>query len=151
RLHLSAVLMLAPHLTPETAPDLLAGAAHKTRRELEYLLAEHFPRPDVPTSLRVVATPAAAAPKRSPPAPMTLELAPGRVDGDDASLSPENVDGFASISEPPAASGRVVADEGQRALGRVLPAPSPGKLTPLSPGRVALRVTLDQSTVEILG
>jgi len=31
RLHLSAVVLLAPHLTEETATELLAAAAHRTR------------------------------------------------------------------------------------------------------------------------
>ncbi|MEO5617728.1 MAG: HNH endonuclease, partial [Candidatus Eisenbacteria bacterium] len=44
RLHLSAVAMLAPHLTGETADELLAAAAHKSKSEIEKLLAERFPR-----------------------------------------------------------------------------------------------------------
>src|SRR2546422_1905255 len=39
RLHLSAVVTLAPHLTEDTADELLAAAAHKTRAEIELLLA----------------------------------------------------------------------------------------------------------------
>ena len=44
RLHLSAVVQLAPYLTPENAGDLLAMAAHKTKSEIEELLARRFPR-----------------------------------------------------------------------------------------------------------
>src|SRR6266487_3101741 len=44
RLHLSAVVLLAPHLTPENAQDLLAAAAHRTKAEIEELLARRFPR-----------------------------------------------------------------------------------------------------------
>jgi 5-methylcytosine-specific restriction endonuclease McrA len=47
RLHLSAVVMLAPYLTETTADELLAAASHKTRAEIERLLAERFPRTDV--------------------------------------------------------------------------------------------------------
>jgi hypothetical protein len=43
RLHLTAVSRLAPYLTPENAADLLAGAAHKTKAEIEELLARRFP------------------------------------------------------------------------------------------------------------
>ena len=39
RLHLSAVILLAPHLTPDNAGELLAAAAHKTTREIRQLLA----------------------------------------------------------------------------------------------------------------
>jgi hypothetical protein len=54
RLSLSAVVTLAPKLNRENATELLAAAAHKTRAEVELLLAERFPSPDVPTSLRPV-------------------------------------------------------------------------------------------------
>jgi hypothetical protein len=46
-LHLSAVVLLAPHLRNETADELLAAATHKAKSEIEQLLAERFPRPDV--------------------------------------------------------------------------------------------------------
>src|SRR5437762_14105515 len=35
RLHLSAIVLLATHLTPETADELLAAAAHKSKSEIE--------------------------------------------------------------------------------------------------------------------
>src|SRR5467141_4823130 len=44
RLHLSAVVLLAPYLTPENAEGLLAEAAHRTKAEIEELLARRFPR-----------------------------------------------------------------------------------------------------------
>ena len=40
RLHLTAVVFLAPHLTSENADELLAAATHKTKAEIEWLLAE---------------------------------------------------------------------------------------------------------------
>ena len=45
RLHLSAVLMLAPHLTPENADELLAAATHKTRAEIEQFARAAVPSP----------------------------------------------------------------------------------------------------------
>src|SRR3989449_7180187 len=54
RLHLSAVIVLAPHLTPENADELLAAAAHKTRAEIEQLLAERFPRPDLLAAVQAI-------------------------------------------------------------------------------------------------
>jgi len=44
RVHLSGLALLARHLTPETAPELLAAATHKTRDETEVLLATRFPK-----------------------------------------------------------------------------------------------------------
>ena len=57
RLHLTAVILLMPHLTAETAAELLTAAANKSKAEIKQLLAERDPRPDIPT--RVKATPLA--------------------------------------------------------------------------------------------
>jgi len=40
RLHLTGLVKLAPHLTPENRDDLLKRAAHRTRRQIEELVAE---------------------------------------------------------------------------------------------------------------
>ena len=58
KLHLSAVCMLAPRLTAENAPGLLRAATHQSKTSIAKLLAERFPRPDVPTSIRPLAGPA---------------------------------------------------------------------------------------------
>jgi len=52
RLHLTAIAKLAPHLTPENRHGLLERAAHKTKREVEELIAEVAPRPDAPALMR---------------------------------------------------------------------------------------------------
>src|SRR5574341_6337 len=52
RLHLSGVGKLAPHLTRSNAALLLERAAHKTKRQIEELIAEFTPRPDAPTVVR---------------------------------------------------------------------------------------------------
>jgi len=48
RVHLTGLRLLAPHLTPENAAELLGAATHKTREQIEELLAERSPRLDVP-------------------------------------------------------------------------------------------------------
>lgn len=53
-LHLSAVCMLAPHLTPENATQLLKAATRKTKSGVAMVLATWFPRPAVPTSVQVL-------------------------------------------------------------------------------------------------
>ena len=58
RLHLTAVVLLSPHLREDTAAELIAAATHKTASEIERLLAERFPRPDV--LAWVAGTPAAS-------------------------------------------------------------------------------------------
>ena len=51
-LHLSAVVLLAPYLTAENADELLAAAADKSKSEIERLLAERFPQPDIPAHVQ---------------------------------------------------------------------------------------------------
>jgi hypothetical protein len=52
RLHLSGIERLAPHLTPKNREALLKRAAHKSKRQIEELVAELVPRPDAPTTMR---------------------------------------------------------------------------------------------------
>ena len=52
RLHLTAIAKLAPHLTPENRDELLERATHRTKREIEELVAEIAPRPDAATVVR---------------------------------------------------------------------------------------------------
>jgi hypothetical protein len=100
RLHLSGIAKLAPHLTQENRDALLRRATHKSKREVDELVAEIAPRSDVPAVIRklpagrLVARPFA---KRvgvgavSPPVPQrvgvgvatgqpNVELRPERVD-----------------------------------------------------------------------
>jgi hypothetical protein len=50
-LHLTAVLMLGSHLTPENMIDVLARAKHRTKREIAQLVRELDPVPDVPARI----------------------------------------------------------------------------------------------------
>ena len=96
RIHLSAVRLLAPHLTEPNHRSLLCEASHKSKREVEEVVARLVPRPDAPSIVRklparqitarasttdTVATrldvePAVAT--TSAPRPKTEPLAPGR-------------------------------------------------------------------------
>jgi len=49
---LTAVGLLAPHLTAENHRDLLARARHKSKRAVEELIAGLYPQPPVPAVLR---------------------------------------------------------------------------------------------------
>ena len=49
RLNLSAVVMLTGYLMSENGEDLLAAAANQGRAGIERLIAERFPRPDLPS------------------------------------------------------------------------------------------------------
>src|SRR5712691_9821530 len=64
---LTSVRILRPHLTPENHEAVLARASGRSRREIEALVAELAPRPDVPSSVRKLPT-ATPAPTRIPAA-----------------------------------------------------------------------------------
>src|SRR6188768_1793611 len=53
-LHLSAIHLLARHLTPENCSDVLRRARHQSSREIERLVAALNPRPDVASSVRAL-------------------------------------------------------------------------------------------------
>src|ERR1041384_4354335 len=48
RVHLAGLVVLARHLSPQNAPELLAAAEHKSREDIERLAADRFPKLDVP-------------------------------------------------------------------------------------------------------
>jgi hypothetical protein len=52
RLHLSGIVKLAPRLTPENRELVLGRATRRSKRQIEELLAELFPRPDAPGLIR---------------------------------------------------------------------------------------------------
>jgi hypothetical protein len=52
RLHLSGIVVLAPHLTAENREALLRRATHRSKRQIEELIAELRPREDVPALMR---------------------------------------------------------------------------------------------------
>ncbi len=80
RLTLAALGLLAPHLVESNAGELLAAAAGRTNRQVEQLLAERFPQPDVPTVLCSLAAPALVMETR-----MGAEVAARPVQGNDKS------------------------------------------------------------------
>lgn len=69
-LHLSAVAKLAPCLEDENHRSLLEAAVHKTKREVEEIVAAAFPKPDVAPSIRLLKTPLPPTPPASTPAPL---------------------------------------------------------------------------------
>jgi 5-methylcytosine-specific restriction endonuclease McrA len=131
RLHLSAVGLLAPHLSQDTVNELLAAATHKSKAAIEQLLAERFPRPDVLAwagALPVLSAPGSA--DQQAPGPVDDQLAPERV-GADLQHAPGHV-------EEQLFPGKV---RGQHAPGRVR---DRSRVTPLAPHRFAVQFTLSQ-------
>lgn len=56
-LHLTAVSLLGPHLTPANHGELLDEARHKSKREVEQVIARLRPQPDVPAVIRKLPSP----------------------------------------------------------------------------------------------
>jgi hypothetical protein len=106
RLHLSGIGKLAPHLTEANCEALLARAVHKSKREIEELLAELAPKPDVPSSLRKLPTRPAKTPEATKrelrPDAVNFEMHAGPVDRLERAQPAQEVP-----KDPPAAPARV--------------------------------------------
>ena len=72
---LTSVRLLGRHLTPENHQAVLARAGRRSRPEIEALVAELAPRPDVPTSVRKLPTLTATPPPSAAPAQATIGAA----------------------------------------------------------------------------
>ncbi len=121
RLHLAGIAKLAPHLTPENRDTLLERAAHKTKRQIEEIVAELAPRPDAPSVMRKL-------PGR-PVAPVEDPLAQPRLGPNRASMTEP---GPARVTDPiPQLGPDRVADR------------SAATIQPLSPARYKVQFTAD--------
>ena len=54
-IHLSAIRLLRDYLTPDNHAELLAEASHKTKWQVQELIARRFPQPDVHSRIRKLA------------------------------------------------------------------------------------------------
>jgi hypothetical protein len=171
RLHLTAVAMLATHLTAESVEEWVAAASHKTRAQIQILLAERFPRPDLPTRLEAV--PAQSAGDEHAPAHLAgsaTGLGTEQVMGVTSEHAPEHVVVNAGDVSPPSLTIPAVQNSPSNleAASAEMPAaaltppapPAPGRrmespaarprIAPLSPGRFAFQGTLSRATHEKL-
>jgi 5-methylcytosine-specific restriction endonuclease McrA len=72
-LHLTAMKLLAPVLTPENA-ELLNLSCLKTKQEIQLLIAKHCPQPDVPDVLRRLPTTRSASASAAASAARSVDL-----------------------------------------------------------------------------
>lgn len=70
--HLTTVTLLGPYLTAENHRDLLAAARHKSKRDVEEIVAALRPQPPVPSSVRKLPVPRATSIVTSPPADLAF-------------------------------------------------------------------------------
>ena len=78
-LSLTSARLLSPHLTRENHEAVLARASGRSRREIEALVAELAPRPDVPSSVRKLPGVTSPAPVSVPAPPPAIEVKPTAV------------------------------------------------------------------------
>ena len=88
RLHLTGLGLLAPHLTPENATELLSAAVNKTKSDIEQLLAQRFPRTELMALVQAI--PASAPSRQLAPAQVEPD-APERVEACAVQLAPAQV------------------------------------------------------------
>jgi hypothetical protein len=120
-LTLTSVRLLGKHLTEESHQSVLAKARDRSKREIEVLIAELAPRPDIPSAVRRLPCPKAAPP---PPSP-----GPGL-----------------AITTVPSAAGPAVAPSPS-----VLPATPRPIVQALAPERYRVQFTIGRETHEKLG
>jgi hypothetical protein len=126
RLHVSAIAKLAPHLREENGEALLARAVHRSKREVEALVAEIAPRPDVRSLIRrLPSTPEPSA---------TGELGPGRV-------------GNCEVTDQPVQIGDRIAVPAAQVIESGVPIARPP--APINPGPAAVLVPLAPSRYRV--
>jgi hypothetical protein len=136
-IHLTGVNLLGAHLTEENHRELLARARHRSKREIEKLVAEIAPRPDAPS--RVVALP---RPVAAPALERAQEVhAPERaheVLAREPAASPSSVATTSIVAS-------VATAASARSAATVQAAPA-SVVQPLSPRRYQIRVTVGEET-----
>ena len=146
-LTLTAVRLLAPHLTPDNHNAVLASARHRSKREVEVLVAALQPKPDAPTVVRRLPQAAWAGVARAADA----SAAAGRLDAarcSDATLPPRLLDADdgtpASCRPTPHATYTGAASVEPSALH--VSSPHQPVVVPLAPDRYRLQVTMTRET-----
>ncbi len=137
-LNLSTLRLLAPHLRPENFETLVNQARLRSKREVETLVAQLAPRPDVPASVRKL-------PERRPIAQAAKPPFGERVQAMDASeRAPAATDpSTESIRSTAPSDIRAQPVEPAEAVPRATDRPI---VAPLAPGRFRMQFTMTAAT-----
>ena len=135
RVHLAGLHVMAKRLKdlePAVVDELLTAATHRTRGEIEQLMAERFPKSDLKPGVRAI-----------PPAPaqaLTLTSA----SSEECADQPQTI----AITENELSPGKVGKTV---TLGQVAPPrPEYARVAPLAPQRYGVQFTLDQAGHDLL-
>ena len=135
-LTLTSIRLLAPHLTEDNHQELLEEARHKSKREIEVLIATLRPRPPVPTVIR-----------KLPDRPGSAPQSRAALAGNSAPLSALGKTTGQLVPER-AATARcagAASDTTKSRVGVLAPPPAPA-IDPLSADRYKLQVTISHET-----
>jgi hypothetical protein len=130
RLNLATLRLLSPQLTEHNHQELLAEASDLSKREVEELVAQRFPRPDVVTTIRKVPTRHSTAGISGIP-PIAGAAASAAAEG---SSIPSTA---AAVLLAPATSSAASANQPARQA----------RVAPLSEGRFQIKFTASAETV----
>jgi hypothetical protein len=119
--NLTTVRLLAPHLTPDNHHEVLESARGKRKAEVEEIVARLSPRPEVASSIRRLPGPPPGSPAVPEPLPRSL----------DSAMSAMGSVPLSALAAHPS------------------PVPA-APVTPLSPDRYKLQLTIGGETVEKL-
>ena len=132
---LTAIRMLKPHLTPENHESVLSRAAHRTKDEIEVLIAELAPKPDVPSTVRKLPEPKVASDDLV--ADATL---PGFGAGPAGTVGRNDASTSEPVPQPVTDAAASSPHRGSRAI-----------VQPLSPRRYRVQFTIGEESQQRLG
>jgi hypothetical protein len=131
---LSTIGLIARHLTAANHLAVLAETQHKSKREVERVVARLKPLPDAPTIIRRMPAPATTV-MRPADAARAAEAASSTITGGDMAASSQSA---LSLPEPEGARQMAVAS------------PPRAVVAPLTPERFKLQITMDRDTHDTL-
>ena len=153
-IHLTAIALLSKHLRHGNTLELLEAAKFKTKAQIQLMLAQRFPQPDVCTFVRPLSAaarpdqpvPSAAGPDDNSRAPLLLATVP------DDTLTDAGESGAVSPVPPSPDRNRIATTDPATVSIHFTQAPDsrPTRVTPRAPGRYALQTMLDETEHEDL-
>jgi 5-methylcytosine-specific restriction endonuclease McrA len=154
-LHLSAICLLARHLTAGNCCDVLQSATHKSSREIERLVAELAPRPDVASRVRALprkvvdtahGVDATSSDATTGKVVDTLQDGGSADDSDGATMRSDSSSAPAALAAASSAAAKGIRTcPVESRGGSLFPAPA-RPITALSPRRYKIEITVDEET-----
>jgi len=140
RVHLTGLNLLAAHLKdldPADVDELLAAATHRTKKDIERLIAERFPKSDLQSKVYAISP--------APPQATTFTSEPVF----ECTSRPQPIVNTAGELAPAQVGGPVIPSHSRPELA-LRPAHEHVRVAPLSPQRYGVQFTLDQAGHDLL-